>query len=254
MYYQDIYSRISVKFTANRAYPQFSRGFAHLKIGGTMNKKNLTALLIAALVLLCTVSASAATVEFGLDFEYTGGQEPAGNPPWLVADFQSTNNAPNQVRLMIDTFGLQEDEFVSSLYFNLDPELNAELLDFRFTSGTGLPAAVSLGNDSQNAAGELGQGFDIKLSWSTSEGRRFIADKFIIYTITYSDAENPDDTITASSFNFFNRGGLLSAAHVEGILPDDGAGWIAAVPIPGTIWLLASGVLGLAAIRKRFKV
>jgi hypothetical protein len=220
--------------------------------GGTMNKKNLTAWLITAFVFLGAVSASAATVEFGLDWEYTGGEEPAGPPPWLVADFEDVG--PSQVKLVIDTFGLQEEEFVSNWFFNLDPELNAEFLNFSFSGGTGLPATVSLGNDSQNAAGDLGKGFDIGLSWSTDPGRRFIADKFIIYIITYSDAENPDDTITASAFNFFNQGGLFSAAHVQGISPGGGSGWIAAVPIPGTIWLLAGGVLGLAAMRKRFKV
>jgi hypothetical protein len=209
-----------------------------------MNKKNLTAWLIAAFVFLGAVSASAATVKFGLDIEYTGGEEPAGPPPWLVADFADFEDVgQNQVQLTIDTFGLQEEEFVPSWFFNLDPELNAnkEFLKFSFTDGTGLPATVSLGNDSQNAAGDRGQGFDIKLSWS-------------IYMITYSDPENPDDTITASAFNFFNQGGLLSAAHVQGISPGGGSGWIAAVPIPGTVWLFAGGVLGLAAMRKRFKV
>jgi hypothetical protein len=28
---------------------------------------------------------------------------------------------------------------------------------------------------------------------------------------------------------------------------------IAAVPIPGTVWLFASGMLGLVVLRKRFK-
>ncbi len=217
-----------------------------------MNKKILTAWLIAASLFLGAVSAGAATVEFGLDFEYTGGVDPAGPPPWLVAGFEDVRL--NEVRLVIDTFGLQDEEFVSSWFFNLDPELNAEFLNFSFSGGTGLPATVNLGTDSQNAGGDRGQGFDIMLSWSTSQGRRFIADKFIIYMITYSDPDNPDDTITASAFNFFNQGGLLSAAHVQGISPGDGSGWIAAVPIPGTIWLFAGGVMGLAAIRKRFKV
>jgi hypothetical protein len=206
---------------------------------------------IAAVVFIAAVPASAATITFELDFEYTGGDDPAGPPPWLVADFK--DDTQNKVQLTIDTFGLQEEEFVSSWFLNLDPALNAELLNFERIGGSGLPATVSLGNDSQNAAGSLGQGFDIKLSWSTSPGRRFIADKDIIYLITYSDTENLDDKITASSFNFFNQGELFSAAHVQGIFPGDGGGWIAAVPIPGTVWLFASGMLGLAALRKRFK-
>jgi hypothetical protein len=219
--------------------------------GGTMNKKNLTAWLITAFVFLGAVSANAATVEFGLDIEYTGGEDPAGPPPWLVADF---TDRPDKVQLFITTERLEEEEFVSSWFFNLDPELNAEFLSFSFAGGNGLPATVGLGNDSQNAAGDLGKGFDIQLSWSTDQGRRFIADKWITYDIMYSDPDNPLDAISASSFNFFNQGGLLSAAHVQGISPGDGSGWIAAVPIPGTIWLLAGGVLGLATLRKRFKV
>jgi hypothetical protein len=219
-----------------------------------MNKNTLTAWLIVLSVFLGAISASAATVKFGLDVEYTGGEEPAGTPPppWLVADF--VDAGLNEVKLTIDTFGLQAPEFVASWFFNLDPELNAELLTFSFSGGTGLPAALSLGNDSQNAGGDRGEGFDIKLSWSTDQGRRFIADKFIFYMITYSDTENQDDTIAASSFNFFNQGGLFSAAHVQGISPGDGSGWIATVPIPGTVWLLAGGVVLLVTLRKRFKV
>ena len=40
-----------------------------------MNKKTLTAWLIAASVFLGAVSGGAATVEFGLNFEYTGNLE-----------------------------------------------------------------------------------------------------------------------------------------------------------------------------------
>ena len=218
-------------------------------------KKSLKALVIAALWLLCTDSAIAATVEFGLDFEYTGGREPAGDPPWLTASFESTNSAPNQVRLVIDTFGLQDPEFVSSWFFNLDPELNAEYLSFNFTGGTGRRAEeIFSENDSRNSDDLLGKGFDIEMTWLTSTGSRFMADKFLIYTITYLDAENPDDMITASSFNFLNQGALLTAAHVRGIQPDEGESWIAAVPIPGTIWLIASGAPGLATVRKRFRI
>jgi hypothetical protein len=208
---------------------------------------------IAAMVFLAAVPAGAATVSFELDFEYTGGDDPAGPPPWLVADFVDTGL--NEVKMSINTFGLVDEEFVSSWFFNLDPELNAEFLSFRFVreSSTGLPATVSRGNDSQNAAGDRGQGFDIELTWSTSQGRQFIAGKEVVYMISYSDAENSGDMITAFSFNFFNQGGLLSAAHVQGISPGDGGGWIAAVPIPGTVWLFASGMLGLAVLRKRFK-
>ena len=218
-----------------------------------MNKKNLTALLIAALVLLCTVSASAATVEFGLDFEYTGGDEPTATPPWLVAEF--TDDGQNQVRLRIHTLPLEGDEYVTSWFFNLDPGLDAEHLDFSFDGGNGLAAKnIFLGNNSQNAAGVLGEGFDIQLSWLPDDETRFIADKFIDYIITFDDPAKPNDTISAASFNFVNQGELFSAAHVKGISPGNGEGWIAAVPIPGTIWLLASGVLWLAAIRKRYKV
>ena len=215
-----------------------------------MNRKILAACLIAAIVLLGAVSAGAANINFGLDFEYTGGDEPAGQPPWLVADFEDVGL--NQVRLTIDTFGLVEVEFIPAWFFNLSPQLNAEFLSFSFAGGTGLPATLNLGNDAQDAAGVLGKGFDIKLSWSTNQGSRFIADKFIYYIVTYSDPDNPGDTISASSFNFFNPGGFLSAAHVQGISPGDGSGWIAAVPIPASVWLFGSGMLLLVALRKRF--
>ena len=158
------------------------------------------------------------------------------------------------IRLAIDTFGLQDSEFVYNWFFNLDPDLDAEFLSFVFQGGSGLPATVSLGNDDQNAGGERGQGFDIELRWSTSQGSRFIADKFIFWDITYSDPGNPLDTISASSFDLVNQGELLSAANVQGIDiagQPTGSGWIAAVPIPGSVWLLASGVLGFLILCKR---
>jgi hypothetical protein len=81
---------------------------------------------------------------------------------------------------------LQDEEFAPSWFFNLDPVLNAEFLEFKFISGSGLPVEqITSKNDSQNAAGNLGKGFDIEFSWSTSQGRRFIADKFLIYRVTY---------------------------------------------------------------------
>jgi hypothetical protein len=216
-----------------------------------MNRKHLIRCLIAAMVFLAAVPAGAATIGFELDFEYSGGDEPAGPPPWLVATFE--DKGPNQVMLTFDTFGLVANEFVTSLFFNLDPALNAEFLSFSFYDGTGLEATVSLGNDAQDAGGDAGKGFDIQFSWSEAQGNRFIADKFIIYMITYFDPSNPGDAVSASSFNFFNQGGFLSAAKIQGISPNDGSGWIAAVPIPASASLFTSGILGLAAIRKLFK-
>jgi hypothetical protein len=52
-----------------------------------MNYKTLAAWLTIAFAILGAVSVSAANVKFELDFEYTGGHEPSGPPPWLVAEF-----------------------------------------------------------------------------------------------------------------------------------------------------------------------
>lgn len=215
-----------------------------------MRYNNLLRCVLAATLLVFAAPAGAATITFELDFEYSGGDEPAGTPPWLVANFEDIG--PNQVMLTFDTFGLVANEFVTSLFFNLDPALNAEFLSFSFYGGTGLAATVSLGNDAQNAGGDAGKGFDIQFNWSTAQGNRFIADKYIFYMITYFDPSNPDEAISADSFNFFNQGGFLSAAEIQGIGPYDGGGWIAAVPIPASAWLFTSGILGLAAIRKLF--
>ena len=59
--------------------------------------------------------------------------------------------------------------------------------------------------------------------------------------------------ITASSFAWLSTGGSPNyvAAHVQGIPLDGGgtaSGFIGTVPIPGAVWLLGSGLLGLLAV------
>ena len=99
--------------------------------------------------------------------------------------------------------------------------------------------------NSLNADGSLGFGFDIEFSFPASgDGGRFTDGETIEFLIAKPGLE-------ASDFNFFNEAGnFRTAAYVQGIDNDPDSGWIA-TPIPGAIWLFASGLLGLVVIRRK---
>lgn len=218
-----------------------------------MKPKIAMFILLAGACLLFAAPAGATIVTWDLTYEFSEGTPPAGLAPWLTATFDDGDTA-GSVRLTMDASGLTDTEFVSQWNFNFDTDnFNIQNLQFNYVpspNSSGPAATVTVGANSFNADGNLGHGFDIDFAFPTEEASRFGAGEVVIYDITSTEGA----LITASSFDFLNEeGNFPTAAHVQGIgLDGKGSGWIA-TPIPGAIWLLGPGLIGLIGVKRKYR-
>ena len=187
-----------------------------------------------------------ASLTFNYTALYGSGSAPAGVTPWLTATF--TTFGTNLVRLTIATPGLTGGEFVSDMYFNIEPFVT---LGFNRVSGsypTYPTADITTGPNFRKADGD-GR-FDILFAFSTAESSRFTTSLSVTYDIAGSG-------ITEDSFHYLSSpsggsGPFYTAAHIQGINASPNSGWVT-TPIPAAGWLLASGLIGLVIIRRRGK-
>jgi hypothetical protein len=196
----------------------------------------------------------AASVTYDFNVEFSGGQAPAGPAPWIVATFTDTAT-PGQVQLTITTSGLTGNESISGLYFNINPALNPSQLVFTSLNGgscTIAASSIQLGEDAFKADGD-GK-YDILLNYPTGSGvSTFNRTVSSSYDITYSGA----GALSAAAFYFLStpmggHGPFYAAAHVQNTTGagSGGSGWVApvpSVPLPAAVWLLLSGLTGLAS-------
>ena len=205
----------------------------------------------AVIVGLLVCGASAGEVSFGLDIEFSGASEPAGDKPWLTATFDD-GGSPGTVDLTLETTNLSGAEYVGVWMFNVDLDLAGQLgslqIDFvpAGSEGTFDTPDVYIGENAYKADGD--GYFDIKILFSDIDGgmtHRFNVGDKAKYAISGIGS------LTADSFDFISKpNGSTSeyrtVAHVKGIGED--SGWIT-TPEPATLSLLVLG--GLALLRRR---
>jgi hypothetical protein len=212
-----------------------------------------------ALAMGCAaMPATAGSVPFDFNTEFSGGQAPAGPAPWIIVTFSDTST-PGMVQLTVTTGGLTGNEDISGLYLNINPSLIvADLAFTSLNSGSGKIAAssIQLGEDAFKADGD-GK-YDILLNYPTGSGPgTFNHTVSSSYDITYSGS----GAFSAASFDFLStpmggHGPFLAAAHVLNTTGagSGGSGWVAPVspvPLPAAVWLLISGLGGLAGFVRR---
>jgi hypothetical protein len=226
--------------------------------GGKMNKfvKMNKSLMLLLLIFGMTISLSfvskghADSITFDLNYEFSGGQSPVGDPaPWLRATF---TDATNGVLLKMEAINLTAAEWVKDWYFNFDDTKNVNDLVFAYQSGI-KTSAVSRKKSQLQADGD--GVFDFKFQFPTAKPKRFGVGSTSIYLITGIDGLNVYDFDFLSEVNG-KEGIFASAAHIGGIGKDaEGSGWIGTTPVPepATIFFLGTGLFGLCVFKKRFK-
>jgi len=205
--------------------------------------------------LLTSGAASAVLLKFTERF----GDVPAPSAaPWLTADFSDVTGA---VRLTIKASDQLGAADVTEIYFNLDPTLNPTMLMFTPDAGNASVVGAFLPQTGVNAFKAGGDGsYDIWLNIPTGDNaQRLNAGEVLIYDITYT---GPEPGFDAEAFYFLsssgpgegNAGPFYAAAHLQstGPSPYNGSDWVAAVPLPAAVWLLASslGMFGFALRRR----
>lgn len=220
----------------------FLRGGLRLALAGLLG-----------LALLAASPASALTITFDLDVEFSGATPPAGATPWMTItiDDAADPGGANSVRVTISNVNLTGTEFVELVDLNFDPALDPTQLTFTAVNMSAVGSVSFLtGVDAFMADGD--GNFDLMLDLPPPPGNfaaKFTAGETIVFDLTYTAA------ITANSFDFLSaagggQGSFLAAAHVKGIgAAGEDSGWIG-VPEPGTV-LLGLGMLGLLAFRGR---
>lgn len=198
--------------------------------------------------------ASAASFNFVLNTEFTGGAIPSGFPTVVIQD-----DGTNTVKLTI-TSNLSGTEFLSDLYLNYGGSALGSLAS-TFVGGQ-QALSVAFASDGFNGGG--GRNFDIHFAYETANNaNRFTGGENSIYTLTGTN-------LHAADFNFLSSssGGKTDyavSAHIQGIIPQNGedSGFVGSgivppipdpdipLPVPGGIALLGIGLVAMALTTTR---
>ncbi len=215
--------------------------------------------LSAVAALALAAAANAATVSFTLTTEFSGGTNPTGPAPWGTATFNDTG--ANTVELTLTRSAtLSSGEFIRVWLFNLNPAMNPTGLNITQNSGPASTNSTRAGSDTDNAfRGDGGSFFDFKFEWPTSNG----ADRFdgdwvsAVYTLSMSGLD-ANDFLDLGVGAGNSPNGLYTAAHIQGIPPQGGSGWVTGgpgvlVPLPPAAWagMAGLGMVGLVGWKRR---
>ena len=215
-------------------------------------------IVVVVLIMACAPALYGSVVECQASIAFSGAG-PAGPPPWLKIALDDGGTL-GSVDFTLEAIGLTGSEFLSKLYFNLDPSLDPDDLSFSGLTKTGQFDSPKFKADADgwNVAGSGRYDVELKFGTSNKGGgtKRFGAGEALSFTMT------GPPTLAVSSFDWLSTGGgngaFPFAAHIQSIGYDD-SGWVSGpaatagvIPEPVTISLVSMG--GLALLRKRRRI
>jgi hypothetical protein len=215
--------------------------------------KKIGALFIVAFLGFFGLAAGEAEATLSYELTYViNGSAITDGSNWISAEF--TTNAPGSVKFKLTsnlTAPTQSDYYVGEVAINVNPMVVPSTLGFNVIGTSGSFTNPTISKGIQNAqtvpSGGVGStGFDILFTFANPLAQRFNLGDSITYNIT-------GEGITEDSFRFMNS---QNKANVGAHLMLGGMNSVAAapVPIPAAVWLLGSGLIGLAVIRRKRKV
>jgi hypothetical protein len=190
--------------------------------------------------------AHALPFSVSLDTEISGATAASDS---IVVTFDDTI-ATDTVRVTMDASDLYADEAITGMYINY----TGVITDITWTT-VFADTATSITSNNYDSHKADGDGyFDILFSWGQPG---FDAGDIFIFDASASG-------ITADLFNAMSvpgggSGTWTVAAHVQSIGEGEDSGWMAGnpssvpVPEPATMFLLGSGLVGLAGFRRKFR-
>ena len=224
--------------------------------------------IFISMPLMIPSSVQGEVVSFSLAMEFSGGVEPEGDIPWMIATFDDQGIA-GTVSLTLEATslsnpvnGADNSEFVFEWLFNFDPLQDPNALVFTQTGKTGtfINPSINTGIDDISGFQADGDGFfDIQVLFNSVDGPN---QKFgcpqpgkPIETVSFDITAPTLPPITADMFDYGSyqdggQGTYPTAAKIGGIGEADGSGWIT-VPEPITFAFFAIGSLALLRRRKR---
>ncbi len=209
-----------------------------------MKKILLRTFLLAGALILSGASTHASTITFTNFVEFNGS---------VIANVVATieDTGTNTVKITMDATNLSGSGKITDWYFNVSqPGLTAS--EFLITKAASPNDAVTVSYDSLRAGGD--GYFDIDFTFHNS-GNTFVAGEKSEWTVTHIGLD-------ASDFMGFsmpgpgpgNPGPYYSALKFEDFFGSKTDPGPATAPEPATMFLLGSGLLGLAGyVRRKFK-
>jgi len=192
------------------------------------------------------MDAKASLVSYSLDSVFNGAT-PTSTPPWLMIVFEDVTGG---VQVTITSSLETASEFVGQVGFDVLGGAAATLQGaFTAFSGTFTLPSIAYSEVMQGTGNTT---YDVLLSFSNPPGTRFDGTADVVRFVL-------DSGLTVDA-NFTGLDFGEVAAHIQGIPLNGGttSGAVTGtgtpvVPIPAAAWLLGSGLIGLALIRRRFR-
>lgn len=215
--------------------------------------KQLTrAAALAAGSLLLAGAAQAATLQLDFDTDFSdfsdpGSASPSGTSPWLTALIDDGGSAGSAtLTLTASDIGIAD---ITQVYLNFDDALASTNLAITYASGPAEPTNIQTAVNTYQADGD-GK-FDILIDFGNDN---FMENESIVFNINGTGAAS---AFVASDFNFLSdpagefKGPFYGAAKFQSTGNGEQSAWVAAVPVPGAVWLMGSALGMLGWMRRK---